>query len=505
MFDPYRTSHDSKNTYSLWADSKDIDMIKIICPKVRNNDEKIQIHNPLTPLQAELRRSGWQLRPSSPVEEAPDPPDSLLRRVVDRASLYDDPENFQKSYDMWKRMIRDGFLEALSPKAAYALKKLGFGRRYFQYSKPDPGNKVFFKTNVLLNILDFVQSNSEVELLFDRRLKVDERKEIHNLVQLKLKAKRLESADFDNTEQMELVLKIMEKNCYELQTASTGVYPNRQLCLTKVAPPHVYLIVPEDLKDVLQQKKGEVSSKLKKNLPQEVDKKAVGSPLEPKAKDQKPFKAEADLLAQGNEETNPFLISITKNLNTPEPGSEPQEIGAASYIESSSDKNDPKMGTPENFLEGTEISEKCLEDHELGLTEMDDDEILIPTLEEWLPFKDVIITPMSEVFDRLCDFLQEFRTAKTYTEFKFLGPFTDEELNAIDEFFEEAEKFLIKAGDKYMVPVFKKLAYEVGVDVTGNPVIYKKCVAQQRKLQCRCHPTTEHLGALKKATANRNN
>lgn len=87
--------------------------------------------------------------------------------------------------------------------------------------------KITFEMNVLLNILDFVQNNSEVEVVFDRRLKKDERKHIHNIVLMKLKSDDLEMVDVKSTAHMELLLQIAEKNCYELQTRSSGMHPYR--------------------------------------------------------------------------------------------------------------------------------------------------------------------------------------------------------------------------------------------------------------------------------------
>ncbi|KAJ8704505.1 hypothetical protein PYW07_011693 [Mythimna separata] len=133
----------------------------------------------------------------------------------------------------------DGIVEPIAPNAVYvgnnAKTKIGFGiQSQFQRAVRSPkhnkkaDHKVFYDTNVLLNIFEFVKNNSEVELLFDKNLKKDERKRIHHLVQFKLNAEDMDCVDFDSEEQMELVLQICDKNCYVLHTQSYGTYPIRE-------------------------------------------------------------------------------------------------------------------------------------------------------------------------------------------------------------------------------------------------------------------------------------
>lgn len=79
-----------------------------------------------------------------------------------------------------------------------------------------------FSMNVLYQIYEFVKNNAEVELLFDRTLSKDERKQIQNIVDFMLNVDSMSVVEFESTAQMDMVLQICDVNCYILQTQSEG-------------------------------------------------------------------------------------------------------------------------------------------------------------------------------------------------------------------------------------------------------------------------------------------
>lgn len=284
--------------------------------------------------------------------------------------------------------------------------------------------------NVLLNIFEFVKNNSEFELLFDKNLKKDERKRIHHLVEFKIQGDDLTAADFDSPAQMDLVLQINDKNCYVLQTQSYGIYPVRQLCLYKLAPPHVYLIVPDDLRDeptdILNSENGEEVLKV------EIDPPKVPEPLKVPPE---PLKVPPESLTDEleiEEETNPFLISITRNLKK----------------KSDSECQEETVQEVPQIPEALEVPEEK-----------------VPSLPE-----------MSKVMTKIVEFFIEFAQDKKFSQFKFLGPFNEEEDCAINEFIEQAIVYLSKEVECTMETIFEKVLFEINEDCTGNTVIYKRPV-----------------------------
>uniref|UniRef100_A0A2A4IRX3 G-patch domain-containing protein n=1 Tax=Heliothis virescens TaxID=7102 RepID=A0A2A4IRX3_HELVI len=326
----------------------------------------------------------------------------------------------------------DGIVEPIAPNAVYAKTKIGFGQNHVQVLRSPKhkfgGSKQFYEMNVLLNIYEFVQNNSEFELLFDRNLKKDERKRIHNLVEYKIQADDFQTVDFDSPAQMDLVLQINDKNCYVLHTQSYGSYPVRQLCLYKLAPPHVYLLVPDDLRDeppdlLTTTQNGE------EILQVEID--APKVPHEPQKVPEEPLKVPVESVTEDlevEEETNPFLISITRNLKK----------------KSDSECQEEKIEVPQ-APEVPQVPEVPKEK--------------VPSLPE-----------MSKVMKKIVDFFIEFAEDKKFSQFKFLGPFNEEEVCAINEFIEQAVVYLSKEGECTMATIFDKVAFEINEDCTGNTV-----------------------------------
>nr|XP_049700532.1 uncharacterized protein LOC110373759 [Helicoverpa armigera] len=502
--------HDNNytNTYSLWGNSKYYDIKNLSPQNFANRNGTIG-----SEISQELKSSRWSAPPAE--EPAPEPEDSRNRRIVYRDSLYEDPDLFyqeapeesptksptfdwtqqywhkasekpgfhdgsrdagqgtsrsrrqpnvgpnkiQKKLDkmlakpvkmskaesMMQKMgwqggalgrSGDGIVEPIAPNAVYAKTKFGFGQNHQPLKSPKhkkAENKQFFEMNVLLNIFEFVKNNSEFELLFDKNLKKDERKRIHHLVEFKIQGDDLTAVDFDSPAQMDLVLQINDKNCYVLQTQSYGTYPVRQLCLYKLAPPHVYLIVPDDLRDeptdILNTENGEEVLKV------EIDTPKVPEPLKVPPE---PLKVPPESLTDEleiEEETNPFLISITRNLKK-KSDSECQE-----------EKVQEVPQIPE-VPEALEVPEEK-----------------VPSLPE-----------MSKVMRKIVEFFIEFSEDRKFSQFKFLGPFNEEEDCAINEFIEQAIVYLSKESVCTMATIFEKVLFEINEDCTGNTVIYKRPV-----------------------------
>ncbi|XP_050359062.1 uncharacterized protein LOC126779192 isoform X2 [Nymphalis io] len=153
-----------------------------------------------------------------------------------------------------------GILEPIIPKATYATKTFGLGHvtepEQVEVRDDDLEFNNYFRTNVLLNILDFIKNDFEVDLLFDVAMWRCERKRIHNIVQELGKCANVEELAYDNPIDTAIAGDIIRQNMYLLITKSAGKAPNRQLCLYKDAPSHIYLIVPDDLKDVVIEAKG---------------------------------------------------------------------------------------------------------------------------------------------------------------------------------------------------------------------------------------------------------
>ncbi|XP_050558330.1 uncharacterized protein LOC118279851 [Spodoptera frugiperda] len=340
----------------------------------------------------------------------------------------------------------DGIVEPIAPNAVYSSNKVGFGQ--LQLLKPQPPKpaekRQHFETNVLHNVYEFVRNNNEIELLFDTKLRRDERKKIHHIVQLKVQADDLTAVDFDNTDQVEIVLQINNNNCYMLHTKSYGSFPNRQLCLFKVAPDHVFLVTPHHLRTTVENDTDDelIEEECTEDVVSEppVDQKVQKPPEEKKPVDQKVQKLPEEKKPQElePEETNPFLRSITRNLKKD------------SESETKEDSVNPEIPENPKVTEAEKIPEEP------------------------------VVPKMSENMQMIVEYYMEFKAKKKFSQFKFLGPFDRAQTIAINDFMEEAKKYLNKEPCAH-AKVFEKVEFEIKEDCTGNTGIFKRPVKNRVK------------------------
>ncbi|XP_063544659.1 uncharacterized protein LOC134752830 [Cydia strobilella] len=145
----------------------------------------------------------------------------------------------------------DGITEPITPKTIHAFRPspgpgARSGKKTKAPSKAPPGKKNqtmrdAFRTNVLMHILEFVQDDTETELLFDTSLRQHERRYITNIVHSVINDEVLHA--LTSTAQYELARDIHKHNKYLLECAQGD---NRQLGVYKEAPEDVYLVTPED-------------------------------------------------------------------------------------------------------------------------------------------------------------------------------------------------------------------------------------------------------------------
>lgn len=222
---------------------------------------------------------------------------------------------------------------------------------------------------------------------------------------------------------------------------------------------------------------------------------------------------------EAEEETNPFLKSITRNLKTPKPESDSPEsqspwhsrgqtpevvteraniLGFEKYL--GSEKNREHEGISESEISGSEgIPESQTTLELLSSLELQNSLELqsslelqntlelqiIPAIEKILelepytdsettlklpPIKAFIPSPMSEILARICDYFVEFAFDNNYSQFKFLGPFTDEEIYAINEFLDDAMRYLNGEGKCHLAHVFDIMDFEINEDASRNTV-----------------------------------
>ncbi|XP_048002128.1 uncharacterized protein LOC125238747 [Leguminivora glycinivorella] len=144
----------------------------------------------------------------------------------------------------------DGITEPITPKAIHAFRPSpGPGRPGKKAKTPNkatPGKKHpamrdSFRTNILMLILEFVQDDTETELLFDTSLRQHERRYITNIIHSVVNDETLHS--LSSTAQYELAQDIHRRNKYLLECAQGD---NHQLGIYKEAPEDVYLVTPDD-------------------------------------------------------------------------------------------------------------------------------------------------------------------------------------------------------------------------------------------------------------------
>ncbi|CAH1642934.1 unnamed protein product [Spodoptera littoralis] len=365
------------------------------------------------------------------------------------ADMLSKPVKMSKAESMMQKMgwqggalgrSGDGIVEPIAPNAVYSSNKVGFGQlQHIKPPEPKPGEKKqYFETNVLHIVYEFVKNNNEIELLFDRKLRREERKRIHNIVQLKLQADDLTTVDFDTTAQVELVLQINNHNCYMLHTKSYGTFPERQLCLFKVAPDHVYLVTPHQLR---HSKERDIEDELLEvDCTEEIVPEPQVNQVEKLPEVKKPEELEP-------EETNPFLISITRNLKK------------NSESESKEDTENPEI--PE-IPENPKIPE-------------------VPKIPEAEKKPEKPVVPeMSEIMKLIVECYMEFKGRKKFSQFKFMGPFDEAQTDAVNEFMQQATMYLNKEPCT-LASVFENVEFKIKEDCTGNAGIFKRPVRNRVK------------------------
>ncbi|XP_059062558.1 uncharacterized protein LOC131855320 [Achroia grisella] len=156
-----------------------------------------------------------------------------------------------------------GIIEPIAPNITYATRTIGFGQDL--YKKPSPIKKVVitkrlknkellqkrpnFNLNVLLHIFAFVRNDSEITMVFDKNLTDGERKVVHQWVNNVINDGDEVDGEVSSPEELEVVKLIHDHNNYLLSTKSEGQKPFRELTIFKEAPAHIYLVIPDDLKD----------------------------------------------------------------------------------------------------------------------------------------------------------------------------------------------------------------------------------------------------------------
>lgn len=184
---------------------------------------------------------------------------------------------------------------------------------------------------------------------------------------------------------------------------------------------------------------------------------------------------------EAEEEINPFLLSITRNLKAQKPDSDSQDFENSGYSmaacpltnvdkEPQVETSGPQQIRGNDGFSESEISgwnedildtEKTL--HSI-LSEAETPTLRLPPIESYIP------SPMSEILARICDFFIEFTFDPNYSQFKFLGPFTDEEIYAVNEFLEDAMRYLNNESGCHLTHVFDMLDFDINEDASGNTV-----------------------------------
>ncbi|XP_063631376.1 uncharacterized protein LOC134802673 [Cydia splendana] len=117
----------------------------------------------------------------------------------------------------------DGITEPITPKTIHAFRPSpGVAPRSGKKARAPPGKKNHnmrdaFRTNILMHILEFVQDDTETELLFDTSLRQHERRYITNIVHSVVNDEALHA--LTSTAQYELARDIHKCNKYLLECA----------------------------------------------------------------------------------------------------------------------------------------------------------------------------------------------------------------------------------------------------------------------------------------------
>ncbi|XP_045487317.1 uncharacterized protein LOC111001708 [Pieris rapae] len=280
--------------------------------------------------------------------------------------------------------------------------------------------KEILTTSALEQILDFVQNEREVELLFDKDLTNVERKTVHNLID------EISSNTWHggNMTQMELIQQIIEYNDYDLHTESSGKPPNRQLGVYKDAKDFMFLVIPEDLreedigdyqKETLDESKDD-SDEAEENTNDDckwVVKEVSSSFSDDNAIDRNISKEKIN-----NEATNDARI---KHENT----------GVINFCNEDSASNTDKEISFQSLFKKAEFPNNKKFRKQLAKEE------------EKIVFKDELAKNASnktftvtEVLEKVVEYFLDFVNDNSFSEFRFLGSFNETEYDAVGMFFD---------------------------------------------------------------------
>ncbi|CAH4029527.1 unnamed protein product [Pieris brassicae] len=364
----------------------------------------------------------------------------------------------------------EGIVEPIAPNAAYATNKQGLGKAEIQESFDNRGgavSKPLFKqsygpkaidnqwlrkeskakqnqklkrsqfttkmhrkankkqlkeiltTAVLEQILDFVQNEREIELLLDKNLTNVERKTVHNLVD------EISSNTYvgGNVTQMELIEQIIEYNDYDLHTESSGKPPNRQLGVYKDAKDFMFLVIPEDLREDMEDNEKEKIYETKDDSDQADENtnedfkwvvKEVSSPFsEENSIDRNITNGGINDDATDNDEIKDEKTEVINSFNEDSTHNTDQEISYQSLFKKAEFPNNKKF-------------KRKLAEEELKLVFKDE-------LAKNVTNKTFTVM---EVLENVVEYFIDFANDNSFSEFRFLGSFNDTEYEAVGIFFD---------------------------------------------------------------------
>ncbi|XP_073964868.1 uncharacterized protein [Choristoneura fumiferana] len=321
----------------------------------------------------------------------------------------------------------DGIVEPVTPDPQYAFSTLGFGQRTTPPLpakpplKPPPrkhSKRDAFRTNVLLHVLQFVQDDTEIELLFDASLRQHERRSIHSLVHSVIGERDVGA--LGSAAQYQLVADIASCSQYELATVSDGDPPHRQISIYKEAPEHVYLVTPDDFqpKDPTDEPTPQGSND---NHDKENDSKKMKKADDEAKNDDNDAKG-MDM----DDDENPFLKSIKKSIKKDE---EPKNIS-------------------NKFEKDCNIAKDDVTVEEVG------------------------------VEAKMLEFFLEFAESKAYKELRFLGKFTAEQMEVVNSLLNDIAECIEDKGSykgkKEVLKVFKSgVNFQLKEGLNGTTEIHK--------------------------------
>ncbi|XP_039748379.1 probable WRKY transcription factor protein 1 isoform X1 [Pararge aegeria] len=333
----------------------------------------------------------------------------------------------------------DGIVEPIAPKATYAVNTIGLGhltetpepkvlkgKVFAQLTKknlkrPEFQEKLYM--NLLFYILEFVKNDTENKIVFEPRLCKLERKVIHILVE-----KLRESDDLDdlsgmenfNEKHLEVVKDIWVHNYYDLWTESEGSCKNRRLGIFKEAPAHVYMLTPENLREDYEKTDKVKKHGIHRNIKEEND---LDNENQTFVNDEDDFDSDSVNI----EEEKDNIIIGKGNVNNTETNSENEnntsEKVTTDYICIKKEQNVEEIKELKVKKEQTSHGVSfCVESK--------------PTMEMYFEtMKNVDVKLSDSILGKIVLYFKEFCDDDRFTEFRFLGPFNDGEIENINLFF----------------------------------------------------------------------